>query len=99
MNRCTRSHLCLILQKKYLLLLLCDLLLSVNINFDLLRNKLERTPVNLTHLNPRDVGLYTWFICLKLSNGIDVGVFIAFSFLIVSIFIFSHLRILRFECT
>jgi hypothetical protein len=65
-------------QKKKLLLLLCDLLLSVNINFDLLRNKLETTPVNLTHLNLRDVGLYTWFIGLKLYNGEEVDVFIAF---------------------
>jgi len=64
--------------KKYLLLLLCDLLLSVNINFDLLTNKLEARLVDLTHLNPRNFGLYTRFTCLKPCNGKEVGVFVAF---------------------
>jgi len=47
--------------KKYLLLLICDLVLSVNINFVLLTNKLEARPVDLT----RNFGLYTRFTFLS----------------------------------
>jgi hypothetical protein len=58
--------------KKYLLLLLCDLLLPVNINFDLLTNKLEARPLELSNLNLRNFGLYTRFtfkvLCYK-SEG------------------------------
>jgi hypothetical protein len=65
-------------RKKYLRFLLCNLLLSVNINFELSTNKLEARLVGLTHLNPRNFDLCTRFACLKLSNGKEVGVFIAF---------------------
>jgi len=79
--------------KKYPRLLLCDLLLSVNINFELLTNKLEARLVDLTHLNPRNFCLYTSFTCLKLSNGKEVGVLIAFRFPNrFSFYIFTSLR-------
>lgn len=78
MNRCACNYLCLILRKN-LLILLCDLLLSVKINF-VITNKLEARPEDFTRLNPSNFGLYTRFAFLKLCSGKEVVVFIAFRF-------------------